>query len=111
MEWYAIEYLYPTSFKKFEETMFPNVGLISISVLKYFDIKKLYSFFENEGIQLIIENYNPIFWTYTISINNKLSIFSNTTCCEQKREEIEEDAFLECFKLLEKKLNYENYLY
>ena len=50
IDWYTIEYLYPESFKRFTNTMFPNMGVLSISSLEGYDIKKLYHFFDKEGI-------------------------------------------------------------
>ena len=49
-DWYTIKYLFPNAFNKFAEVMFPNVGIESISTLEYFDIKKLYHFFDKEEI-------------------------------------------------------------
>ena len=49
MDWYSIEYLYPSSFKKFTNVMFPNVGVLSLSTLEFYDTKKLYYFFDKEG--------------------------------------------------------------
>ena len=50
MDWYVIEYLYPISFQRFKDTMFPNVGIISLSTLGLYDTKKLYQFFDKEGV-------------------------------------------------------------
>lgn len=103
MDWYTIEYLYPESFKKFTETMFPNVGVISLSTLQFYDIKKLYSFFDREGVYLIVEKYGKNSWSYTISIQNGFS-FAPTQINRHSREEIEIDGFIECFKTLDKKI-------
>ena len=46
MDWYVIEYLYPNALKEFSKTMFPNVGLPCLSILGYYDVKKLYKFFD-----------------------------------------------------------------
>lgn len=102
MDWYVIEYLYPESFKRFTEVMFPNIGILSISTLVFYDIKKLYQFFDENGIYLITEMYLTTKWGYTISLRNG-TVFGQ---CQSKstREEIEEIGFLECFKLLDKKI-------
>lgn len=103
IDWYTIEYLYPKAFNKFICVMFPNVGIISTSTLNLYDQKKLYRFFDKEGIYLNIEMYNPNQWVYTISFHNGTVIapsqFSKTT-----REETECEGFIECFKMLENKL-------
>ena len=44
MDWYSIEYLFPKAFKRFAEVMFPNVGLLSLNTLEFYDTKKLYQF-------------------------------------------------------------------
>ena len=54
LDWYTIKYLYPSAFTRFSEVMFPNIGVESISTLDLYDIKKLYHFFDKEGIFLII---------------------------------------------------------
>ena len=43
MDWYTVEYLYPDGFKKFTEKMFPYVGVVSLTTLESYDIKKLYN--------------------------------------------------------------------
>jgi hypothetical protein len=103
MDWYVIEYLYPESFKRFTNTMFPNVGVISLSTLGLYDSKKLYHFFDKEGIYLTIEMYNPKQWVFTISLKNGI-VFGPTQDSRPTREETETDGFLECFRLLDKKL-------
>ena len=42
MDWYIVQYLYPKAFKRFTDVMFPNVGVISLSTLEFYDVKKLY---------------------------------------------------------------------
>lgn len=103
IDWYCIEYLYPRAFVRFNETMFPNVGLLSISTINSYDIKKLYRFFDKEGIYLTVEMYNPKQWVYNISYNNGM-VFGPEQSSKESREEIESDGFLECFRVLEKKL-------
>ena len=70
MDWYTVEYLYPDGFKKFTEKMFPYVGVVSLTTLESYDIKKLYNFFDKEGIYLTIEMYNPNQWVFSISLQN-----------------------------------------
>ena len=55
LDWYFIESLFPKSLNLFSKTMFPNVGLPSLSVIQYYDIKKLYNFFDKNGIYLTVE--------------------------------------------------------
>ena len=68
MDWYVIEYLFPSAFKKFKETMFPNVGVLSLVTLELYDNKKLYQFFDKQGIYLNIEMLNLYQWVFSISL-------------------------------------------
>ena len=104
MDWYVIEYLYPESYKLFIETMYPNTGLVSLSTLKNFDLKKLYGFFDKQGIYLILELYNRNDWNYIIKRNN--IFLSDNILTRNTRDEIESDGFTQCFKHLESVLNY-----
>jgi hypothetical protein len=110
MEWREIELLYPESFKRFVTKMFPNVGVISISTLEFFDIKKLYGFFDEEGIYLTIERYNKNQWVSTISLSNGI-VFGPAKESRRTREETEQDGFTECFKVLDFKLKQKNEKY
>lgn len=103
IDWYTVEYLYPKAFKKFSTVMFPNVGVISTSTLNLYDQKKLYRFFDKEGIYLNIEMYNPNQWGYSISFYNG-TVISPSQFSKPNREETECEGFIECFKLLEKTL-------
>jgi hypothetical protein len=103
IDWYIIEYLYPFAFEKFICSMFPNVGVVSIYTLTLYDHKKLYKFFDKEGIYLNIEMYNPSQWVFSVSLQNG-TVFGPTQSSKPTREEVEIDGFFECFKLLEKKL-------
>jgi len=103
MEWYSIEYLYPDSFKKFVEEMFPNVGLLSLSTLDYYDTKKLYQFFDKHGIYLTIEMYNPHLWGFSISLDNGF-VLGQTKESKKTREDIECEGFFECFRILNERI-------
>ena len=103
IDWYVIEYLYPRSYRKFTDTMFPNVGVISISTLNLFDNKKLFKFFDNLGVFLNIEMYNKHQWVFSISLDNGI-VFGPSQTSKPTREEVECDGFNECFRVLEKKL-------
>jgi hypothetical protein len=103
MEWYVIEYLYPVSYKKFIDTMFPNMGMLSVTMLTFYDIKKLYKFFDKEEIFLTLEMLNKNQWCYTISLN-KGNVIGTTECSNSIRDEIEKEGFTECFKILDNKL-------
>jgi hypothetical protein len=103
LDWYTIEYLYENSFKRFIDTMFPNVGVLSVSMLCVYDTKKLYQFFDKEGIYLTVEMYNPNQWVYTISISNGI-VFGPTKESKKSREECECEGFIDCFKVLDKML-------
>jgi hypothetical protein len=103
IDWYVIECLYPNSFSEFTKMMFPNVGLPSLTILQYFDIKKLYKFFDKNGIFLTVEMITKNNWVYVISINDNKHIFSSKDS-KQNRELIEIDGFNECFRILEKKI-------
>lgn len=85
--------------------MFPNVGLLSISTLEYFDMKKLYKFFDKEGIFLTVEMYNPQQWAFNISLDNGI-VFGSVNESKSNREETECEGFHECFKLLDKKIRH-----
>jgi hypothetical protein len=103
LDWYVIEIFFPKSFELFSKTMFPNVGIPSISVLQYYDIKKLYRFFDKNGVYLTVEMLTKYHWIYNISMNDNCVMFP---CQEPKhnRELIEIDGFFECFRLMEIKL-------
>jgi hypothetical protein len=101
MDWYTIEYLYPKGFKRFTEIMFPNVGVVSLSTLEFYDNKKLYQFFDKEGIYLIIEMYKKNQWVFNVSLHNGFVLGPGSES-KATREESEIDGFLECFKILDK---------
>ena len=101
MDWYVIEYLYPNAFSKFKTTMFPNVGILSISTLGFYDSKKLYQFFDKEGVYLNVEMYNPHQWVFTISLSNGI-VFGPTQDSKKNREDVEYAGFVECFKIMDK---------
>ena len=101
MEWYTIEYLYPSAFKDFRNVMFPNVGLLSISSLETFDLKKLYGFFDKRGVYLNVEMYSPYQWVFNVSLKNGI-VYGPSQETKETREEIEIDGFMECFRILEK---------
>jgi hypothetical protein len=95
--------LYPAAFNKFVEVMFPNTGIESLSTLGVYDFKKLYSFFDKEGIYLIIEMHSKQTWDYCISLSNGFA-FAGSTDAKKTREESEIDGFFECFRFLDKKM-------
>lgn len=101
VDWYVIEYLYPNALQRFICTMFPNTGVISMSTLMMYDIKKLYYFFDKNGIYLSVEPYNPNQWVFSISLHNGI-VFGPTQNSKKTREDAECDGFIECFKVLEK---------
>ena len=101
MDWYTIKYLYPDAFERFAKSMFPNTGIVSLSTLYYYDTKKLYYFFDKEGMYLLIERYNKSIWNYTISLHNGVSLGPGENS-KKSREECEEEGFLHCFKMLDK---------
>jgi hypothetical protein len=104
MDWYVVEFLYPQAFKRFQDKMFPNLGIISLSILEGYDTKKLFGFFDREGIYLNIEMYNPHQWAYSISLHCGV-VFGPTQESKKTRDEIESDGFLECFKILQSKIS------
>lgn len=83
--------------------MFPNLGILSISTLGYYDIKKLYWFFDREGIYLTIEMYKPNQWVYTVSLHNGF-VFSSEQESKENREDVECEGFMRCFYLLDKQI-------
>ena len=70
MDWYTIHYMYPNAFNRFRLVMFPNIGVPSISMLEFYDMKKLYHFFDKMGIFLTIEMCTKDIWLFTISLDN-----------------------------------------
>jgi hypothetical protein len=103
IDWYNIKENYPKSFERFIAVMFPNLGVPCLNSLSLFDLKKLYKFFDDDGVYLNIEMYNKNQWFFTISLKNGY-VVGNGNMSRQTREEIEVDGFKECFKMLEKKL-------
>mgnify|MGYP000518577638 CR=1 FL=1 len=58
MDWYIVQYLYPKAFKRFTDVMFPNVGVISLSTLEFYDVKKLYDlYYYIQDLYLINEKF------------------------------------------------------
>lgn len=104
MDWYIIQYLYPCAFQKFIDVMFPNIGVISLSVLNQYETKKLYYFFDKEGILLTTDSYGQHQWVYNISLNNGV-VFGQSPKTLQNREMCENEGFNECFRILNKKIN------
>jgi hypothetical protein len=103
MDWYVIEYLYPESYKLFINTMYPNIGIVSMNVLKNFDLKKLYSFFDKQDIFLILELNNLNEWGFSIKTNNWF--ITDNNIIKNNRDEVESEGFTCCFKFLEAKIN------
>ena len=103
MDWYMVQFLYPIAFKRFTDIMFPNVGVISVSTLEFYDMKKLYQFFDREGVYLTTEMYKPNSWSFTVSLYNGI-VFGPGQESKTTRDEIECEGFLECFKIMEKLL-------
>jgi len=81
--------------------MFPNVGVLSLNTLEFYDNKKLYQFFDKEGIYLTLEMYKKNQWVYSISLHNGIVLGPGQES-KPTREECEIDGFLDCFKLLDK---------
>lgn len=104
IDWYSVKFLYPLSFQRFVQTMYPNTGLVSLNMLKYFDNKKLYSFFDKEGIFLTIERYPTSQWVYNITLMNG-TVSSPTTETLFSRDDAEYVGFYECFQLLNDSLS------
>lgn len=105
MEWYVIEHLYPMAYRKFVNIMFPTMGVLSISVLSFFDVKKLYKFFDKDEIYLTLEMLNKNQWCYTINLY-KGNVIGSAGCLNSSREEVENEGFIECFKILDNKLKH-----
>lgn len=103
MDWYIIEYLYPNSYKKFVDNMFPNTGVLCISTLNNYDIRKLYTFFDNQGYFLILELDINKNWTYSLNCNGW--IITQYEQPKKSREQIEIDGFTYCFKQMEEHIN------
>lgn len=108
LDWYTIEYLYPSSVERFSKVMFPNLGLVSLSLLNVLDMKRLYYFFDKQGIYLTVEMLSKDSWLYSVSLENGNS-YAPCQISKSTREEIEIEGFHECFRLLEKKLRLNTY--
>ncbi len=106
MDWYVIQFLYPKALDEFIKTMFPNTGIISLTILQCYDIKKLYGFFDRRGIFLTIEMVTKNNWSFTINTSLGVTI-SQSSATDNDRENIEKDGFLECFRVLDKQLRNE----
>ena len=100
IDWYVIEFLYPVAFKHFVDKMFPNVGLVSVSTLSLYDIKKLYCFFDKDGIFLTTEMFHLNYWVYSVSLSNGI-VFGYSGDSKENRYDIECEGFTECFKLMD----------
>jgi hypothetical protein len=103
MDWYMVQFLYPIAFKKFTDIMFPNVGVISLSTLELYDMKKLYQFFDRQGIFLTTEMCRKNQWLFTISLQNGV-VLGPTQDSKTTRTDIESEGFMECFKIMDKTL-------
>jgi hypothetical protein len=103
IDWYVIEFLHPHALKRFTDVMFPNTGVLSLSTLHIYDIKKLYQFFDKEGVYLTVEMYNPNQWVFSIALDSGV-ILGPTQESKKTREDVEYEGFLECFRILDKKL-------
>lgn len=103
MDWYEINYLYPQALERFSTVMFPNTGIPSLSLLEFYDIKKLYSFFDKQGIYMTVEMIHKSAWVFTITTDKgqTCAVCSGT---KTMREDIEIEGFNECFAILEKKI-------
>lgn len=101
MRWKEIEETYNDAYQKFVDCMFPNLGILSVTVLEYYDIKKLYKFFDDQGIYLIVEMLRPKQWQFLISFDNGIVVTPKSES-KKSREEIEDEGFNECFRLLDK---------
>jgi len=100
--------LYPKSIKLFKEWVgaFPKAGEVfgeevsllenSIKALLYYDLRKLYEFFDNQGYVLLIGKIDD-HWTFHIEGD----AHSHSA---ESRIEAEERGFAICFELLEKKI-------
>lgn len=99
LNWRKIKEDCPRSYDKFVETMFPYVGVMGTSTLHLFETKKLYYFFDKNGIYLTIERIGPNQWLYTISLFNGKVVCPQQSSRES-RDEVEIDGFTECFKIL-----------
>ena len=83
--------------------MFPNVGVVSLSTLQMYDNKKLYQFFDKQGIYLTVERLNSDQWLFSISLKNGI-VYGPKQDSKPTRDEIEIDGFTECFRILDNQL-------
>lgn len=103
LDWKFIETNHPVAFDKFVNVMFPNTGVPSLSSLTYYDIKKLYRFFDKFGIFLTVEMFTRDRWLFIITKGNGTVVSSQNINCGT-REESEICGFIDCFEILEKRL-------
>jgi hypothetical protein len=99
LNWKKIKNEYPLSYERFVGTMFPYVGVLSVSTLDLFESKRLYYFFDKYKIYLTIEMIGPNQWLYTISLGDGTIICPRQTSMSS-REEVEIEGFMSCFKTL-----------
>lgn len=103
LNWKKIKVLFPHSYNRFVDVMFPYVGVIGLSTLYLFEVNKLYYFFDKEKIYLTVERFGVNQWLFIISLGD-----GGVVCPKQSsrnsREEIELDGFMECFKILNKQI-------
>jgi len=80
--------------------MFPNMGVLSLSTLNLYDIKKLYQFFDKQGIYMNVEILQQNQWLFTVSLKNGI-VYGPKQESKLSREDIETEGFIECFKILD----------
>ncbi len=103
MNWKKIKREYPHSYKKFVEVMFPYVGVVGVITLNTFDVKRLFSFFDNESVFLNVERLTSYQWVYSILLKDGRGTFPKQES-RSTREEVEIDGFEECFKVLNQEI-------
>lgn len=101
LNWKKIKVLFPHSYNRFVEVMFPYVGVLGLSTLYLFEVKKLYYFFDKEKIYLTVERFGHNQWLYIITMGDG-RVLCPKQSVRDSRDEIELDGFMECFKLLNK---------
>jgi len=101
LNWKKIKIVYPLSYDRFVGVMFPYMGVLGLSTLHLFEVKKLYYFFDKEKIYLTVERFGTNQWLYIITLGDG-SVVCPKQSLRNSREEIELDGFMECFRILNK---------
>jgi len=101
-DWGHVMEEYPLSFKFFRETVFPNTPIVNKTILSLYHTRNLYYFFDSVGVMMSVECLSENQWLGHIQLRSGFSY--SVKGSYKTRVELEDSAFIECFKYLEKRL-------